>query len=522
MVFLIVAALAFVFLIVPTEVRNQALDALGVIPQWLTGVQPQLLVGIVAGLLALLSFLLLVLPGYRKHSYLATSPSLIPPVSVYVDAENQLHDPNTISAFRRFLIEHLDGRRADLLYFLNAASQAGAPYYKALYRSGFRPIDVPHDQTGAGEVKEAVDREISMHALERALLGPPGQEFIIVSGDGDYIPLVYRLVALGHTVQVWATSVAEPYRRLAGYLNFNVIELKQVLSAIAGTSVEDAPAASSAPTSAKPAPRKPRKASFRGQSAGNAYVDVLPPSSLTSVDEERIYWAIAETLRARDIGQSRGKSDQGHADAFTAELNGQLAPRLAGIGYTFGRWDAFWLEHLAALQVLTYLPKNPFPRPGPTSPESAARALVDTARATAQAAARVIPIREQRAVSIGEVTRQLLDDTSTDVPQNIAPLRALLLADRSRANAHVRHFIFMAHALDMLAFEEDPDSRDLIRNPRFVPPEVPTDQPEPEDQASEGTDSSGQEVTFVVPDAADISEAPDGGASGTGAPAETE
>lgn len=514
---LVVAVLAVVFLLIPADIRSRALGAVSVVSQWLSGVQPEILVGIVAGLLVLLSVILLLVPGYRKHPYLATSPSLIPPVSVYVDAENQLRDPGTIRAFRRFLMEHLDGRRADLLYFLNAASEAGVPYYKALYRSGFRPIDVPHDQTGAGDVKEAVDREISMHAFERALLGPPGQEIIIVSGDGDYIPLVYRLVALGHTVQVWATSVAEPYQRLAGYLNFNVIELKQVLSAIASAPAEDAPDASRVPTHLKPKSRKPRKAPFRGQSAGNAYVDILPPSSLTSVDEERVYWAIAETLRARDMGQTRGRSDQGHADAFVAELSGQLAPRLAGIGYTFGRWDAFWLEHLAALQVLTYLPRNPFPRRGPSSPESAARALVATARATAQAAASVVPKREQRGVTIGEVTRQLLDDTSTNMPQDAAPLRAILIADRGRAHAHVRHFIFMAHALGMLAFEEDPDSAHLIRNPRLVQAEVSADQPEPEERASEAGDASEQGAAFVVPHAVDISDQPD---SGLGTPME--
>src|SRR5262245_64491536 len=110
---------------------------------------------VVVALCVLLALGLLLLPSYGRHTYLSTAPSNIPPVSVYLDAENQL-SPETIRRFVQFLIEHLDGRRADLLYFLDASMTANGPKYKELYRFGFRSVDVPHNPIGEGSVKYAV------------------------------------------------------------------------------------------------------------------------------------------------------------------------------------------------------------------------------------------------------------------------------------------------------------------------------------------------------------------------------
>ena len=153
----LVALLIVAYLAIPPSWQVQVNQALVTAVQAISSLnRPTLLASVVAILLLLCCGLVFVRP-YRRPSYFATTPSAIPPISVYLDAENQIPQA-AIRQFTKFLMEYLNGRRADLLYFLDASQTASGEQYKTLYRFGFRPVDVPHDPTGKAPVKEAVDR----------------------------------------------------------------------------------------------------------------------------------------------------------------------------------------------------------------------------------------------------------------------------------------------------------------------------------------------------------------------------
>jgi hypothetical protein len=394
---------------------------------------------------------LLFLPAYPRHTYLATASSLIPPVSVYLDAENQLPEATTRS-FMTLLMKHLNGRRADLLYFLDASETARSSKYKALYRFGFRPIDVPHDPTGTGVVKEAVDKELAMHAYERALLGPPNQEFIIITGDGDFVPLLYRLSAAGHQVELWATPVRPAYRVLKTYLDMNVLDLAQALSEL-----ELAPdeVASAGPSSGGVVgDGRSRRESFRPQRP-------RPPNDLSDTGEEQLYQVIAETLDAHDYCVRRGDSDNSSNTRFRSLLGAELGSRLASVGYAVGSKVDYWIEHLIALGVLAQAPGRAFVGRGAVHGEDAAKALFAMVKSAAVATVRS-PQGEDGRVTMSAVAAALAgSDQINDA------LRALVISANAKNATHTRYFVRAARALGLLAFDDVRKNPDVIRSPRL-------------------------------------------------------
>ncbi|MGZ3676132.1 MAG: hypothetical protein ACXVCO_17650, partial [Ktedonobacterales bacterium] len=83
----LVALLASLYLAFPANGQRQILDGLLTAVQSVAalGAEPLLIVIIVICFAC--SLALIFVPSYRHHSYLATAPSIIPPVSVYLDAE---------------------------------------------------------------------------------------------------------------------------------------------------------------------------------------------------------------------------------------------------------------------------------------------------------------------------------------------------------------------------------------------------------------------------------------------------
>jgi hypothetical protein len=425
----------------------------------------ELFIGIV-GLIVLVCFFLIFINPYRRASYLATTLTAIPPISVYIDAENQL-SPGAILPFTRFLMEHLNGRRADLLYFLDASKTATSAKYKALYRFGFRPIDVPHDPTGEARVKEAVDKELSMHAYERALRGPEKQEFIIVTGDQDFVALVYRLVALGHRVQIWATPIREAYRTLATYLDVNVLDLSSVVSELqadpAGSVAVALPVAkaTSAPT--------PRRASRKKPVAKPPKQQYMPvPGVFSYTGEEQLYQAIVETVNAQIRSQKRSRSDRDRNIYFRSTLGGELGPRLASVGYGAGNRLDYWIEHLGVLGILEAEPGRSFPALGSGSMEAAASALFTMALAAAHRATEATPVREDGLIHMHEVAVALAN-TPSDSPKLVL-LLPLVMDGGPRRSLHARYFVRCARAVGLIEFEDVPSSLDLIRSPRLLQP----------------------------------------------------
>ncbi|WIG59773.1 MAG: hypothetical protein OJF49_002520 [Ktedonobacterales bacterium] len=476
--FFIVALLAIIYLALPTAEQTTVRDTLATAAQAIGALGPHtlLLIGIAA--CALVILFLILQPSYRHSTYLATSTSLIPPVSVYLDAENQLSERD-IRAFMNFLTKYLDGRKTDLLYFLDASQTATGEKYKTLYRFGFRPVDVPHDPMGYVRVKEAVDKELAMHAYERALLGPPSQEFILVTGDGDFVALVYRLAALGHRVQVWAAPANPTYHKLASYLDLvTVNDFSHVVSELEIVSSEP----SERPATLTPAlTSKPKKAKARKQKKNQLSATVPPrlpvPTSLSRSGEAQLYYAIADTITARNDAQ-RGKSDQSKRDIFYNLLDTTFRPRLASVGYSAGsKWFDYWQEHLMMLGVLHRARGHALPTIGSASAEDAARSLYAIAEAAARAAVQVALTRPEEIVSMNGVATAL---AAHDFPSDTAaaPLLKLIAAGNDKRETHARYFVRSARALGLLTFDDVPDSLDKIAHPRLPETEAADESPE--------------------------------------------
>ncbi|MGZ3581306.1 MAG: NYN domain-containing protein [Ktedonobacterales bacterium] len=469
LVLALIALLASLYVVFLANGQRQIMDGLLTAVQGIgaLGAEPLLAMAII--LCFACSLALIIVPSYRRHKYLATAPSIIPPVSVYLDAENQL-SASTIHPFTDFLIKHLNGRRADLLYFLDASETVTTRKYMELYRFGFRPIDVPHDPTGAGAVKEAVDRELAMHAYERALLGPPGQEFIIVTGDADFVPLIYRLVALGHRVQIWASPIREAYRVVERYLGINVIDLSQVVSEI-----EIAPQPNVAATHHSASKRKRRRKSLPNPPQSSVPLRVAAPPSLTQPGEQQLYYAIAETIAAHTEALRKPRTDTTRNGIFHSLMGSTYSPRMAGVGYSVGNWLDYWLEDLIVLGVLWKVDGHAFPQRGSTTEEEAARSLFALSEAAAKVAASLGAVNENGLVRVREVAAALAAESPAGSPfeGGAVALLKLVTADNGRRSARARYFVRSARALGLLEFEDVPESLDIIAHPR-LPATLPT------------------------------------------------
>lgn len=493
----LLVALLVALAMVPADDRALVLAWLASVAQ-VTGVlSSEQLLG--AGLIVcgVLIFAALFAPGARKHGYLAAAPALIPPVSVYLDAENQL-PANAIRPFVSFLMEHLDGRRADLLYFLDASEPSLQSKYTELYRFGFRPVDVPHNPTGDHILKEAVDKELAMHAYERALLGPPHQEFIIVTGDQDFVHLVYRLVALGHRVQIWAAPMRQAYRTLGTYLDVELLDLTQVISELEVARREHVPpqAPGRAPGSAgSGAARAAKGARSDAVSAASTH----PPSASTdpttgTLDvlelsgERAFYRAIAGTLRAYEkaFRRTRGRAAE---NALRSLLAGDLKAQLAQVGYSAGSRLDYWIEHLIAAGVFAREAGSGSLKVITTEPDLAASRLFGMTKAAARCAARVAATHEHGAVRMDEVAAELIASGSATLSADADALYQLLVTSGTRRGMHARYWVRGARSLGLLDFEDTPASLDTVRYVSLVSPA--DDQPPGDGAPTQPPDGSG-------------------------------
>lgn len=447
----ILSVLAAVYLVLPAYLQAWVTGSLAVVWQTVGALDTrQLLVSGVALLCVTLCARLVIVPSSVRREYLMADRSIIPPVSVYVDAENQLHSESSIRPFMNVLSKHLDGRRADLLYFLDASRAAMEPNYRPLYRAGFRLVDVPHYPTGEGMVKEAVDRELALHAYERALRGPVRQEFILVTGDGDYVALIYRLAALGHRVQVWGTPMHRNYAELATYLTgVDVQDLGDFVPELRMVATDHEV------TPAGPQLKLPPEVATR----------IVPPVGLALPGEEQIYHTIARTRVAHARCREFYEADRERSAAFRALLSSELAGPLANIGYGAAKSSDYWLDHLVALGVFAPSSGQYFPADGTSTSEEAARALHAAFQAAAQAAVRVIPA-ENGTISMYAILRVLTGALLVDLVP--APLQRLLMQSGNKANGHVRCFVRGARAVRLLTYRRVVGKASIIRSPRLL------------------------------------------------------
>lgn len=469
LVLVVPALLAMIYLALPESDQTQVDAAIQWVGQSLgaTGLR----IGVEATLVActFVSVVLFLVPNYRKYRYLTLPTSIIPPVSVYVDAENILGE-GSVPAFVDHLRTHIGDRRADLLFFMEAATEARTGKYKALFRAGFRPVDVPHDPTGTKPMGEAVDREIAMHAFERALLGPPQQEFIIVTSDRDFAPLIYRLVALGHTVQIWSAGYSYTYNQVKRDLRLippSLLTPVNIASVLGQQSNSPRPAAPTGAIGAK------SRASRRRVRKKRQYVSVqwdaptiTPVSTLSVAGQVSLYEAIAMTLSAGQYCQGQFAGDDTRNIALNRLLaTNPLKSSMIRVGYSGASAIDYWRDHLIAIGVFVSRPDAKCPAVGEVNAEEGARRLYAMAAAVASAATRAKTNRPDGLLSMDTILLQLAAD---DLPSDAQAMLAPLIATKAgRGGTHVRYLTHCARSVGIMRFD-DTRADQLIANPRVT------------------------------------------------------
>ena len=452
----VVAVLFGLYLLIPGSWQSQINHWVLAIGQFVASLNySEILIGAII-LLILVGLLLVFVHPYRRATYFAANPSTIPLISVYVDAENQLSRATDIPKFADEVMRYLNGRRANLLFFMDSSSQAhGAQteQFKMLCRYGFRPVHVPHNPTGMAlkGIKEAVDKELAMHAYERALVGPPEQEFIIVTSDQDFVALVYRLAALGHHVQVWATPILPAYRELQRYLDIELLDIARLVS---DSGLSD------------------QESVTDGQSSEEER------AVLSEAGERQLYRAILDTLGIRNVCEEKHRN----LTAMRIEIGSELASRLSGVGYSAQSKVDYWLDHMYATGVLGRPQGGHLPSIGSAFPENAAYALFAVAQLTTECVIALGQRRPNGIVTLSDIANALLAKRAKASSQ-VRSLLDLCEQSNSKRDTHARYFVRCAQALGLLEFNQEKNRQHEIRSPR-LPQVSPLDETDGEKQLS--------------------------------------
>ena len=441
---LLCGLLAIAFALVPQPWRDAVAAALGVAFAWLSALGV-LVVALGVGVGLLLAAMLLLLVPRRTHPQTSATVNGIAPVSVYLDIENG----QVAAAEVRELMKHIRAialdRPTDLLFYGNAEPKT--ENYRQFWRHGFRPIDVPYRQLGKRTATNIADLGLALHAFERALFGPPNQTIVIISHDQGFLPLVYRLHALGHTVAVWARDVQDSYKDAAKYL-----------AGVTWQNLAFPPQQERAAiVSSAPAVRTRPKSPSRGPSAG---VQPFATRTIATVT------LAMESTRAcvRDL---EGKPNA--AKRLRATLGEVREHVLDQIGYTkFSSASSrvqCWLEHLGALKVLDGVVVGKMPALGPTSPQTASVLFEQFVREVADAVTQMEGAGRQT-VKLADVCTRVTEHPPLAADPMLAPLRALLAQDDRRGEQHARYFCQCARVLGMVSFADTQDPYSIRLAPR--------------------------------------------------------
>jgi hypothetical protein len=339
---------------------------------------------------------------------------------------------------------------------------------------------------------EAVDREIAQHALERALVGPKRQEFIFVSNDGDFAPIIMKLLSLGHTAGAWTVEATNVYSSLkkSGCVfpqkRYRWVDLAKVI----GTAKADKDPAEkrdeergqAAHTVTQRSTAHILKEQRRARAQANARegatgtsdldspmrADVPPPVGLKWVGQEKLYYAIVETLNIRRECEQllRAASNEERSTLFRSELSAKLSPLLRSIGYAHSSRIVFWLEQLTAIGVLVVSGES-FPKQGIVTSEEGARRLFALVVAAANASSRAHSTRSDDRLNASAIRRAL---ASERLAGDIQPaLDSLMSAgDEAQQRVNARYLVYCARALGLVTFKQWPNTPDLITRPRLT------------------------------------------------------
>jgi len=130
-------------------------------------------------------------------------------VGVFVDVQNMYHSAknlyNSRVNFKEILKQGVSGRKlvSAIAYVITSPTKEEAPFFEALEKSGFK-IKTKDLQIFPGGAKKA-DWDVGI-AMDAIKISSKLDVVILVSGDGDYIPMVEYLQNNGTQVEVIAFS----------------------------------------------------------------------------------------------------------------------------------------------------------------------------------------------------------------------------------------------------------------------------------------------------------------------------
>lgn len=172
----------------------------------------------------ILGIRIIVMPRTPSRPYGNVQHERITQVSVYLDLENQMIPIEYISNFIIVLRKFVQRRRFAFFLYADTTSVNYLASTRIYWKYGFIPVDVPHKlyiphvnglagiTTTTLTIKNFADMELSLHAYERGLSGKTLQDILLITADHDFIPLIRRLISLGHRVTLWALELSPMFK----------------------------------------------------------------------------------------------------------------------------------------------------------------------------------------------------------------------------------------------------------------------------------------------------------------------
>jgi len=128
-------------------------------------------------------------------------------VGVFIDVQNMYYSAKNLFGakvnFGNIVKEATAGRKLirAIAYVVSTESKEEQPFFDALYNVGIETKDKPLQIFLGGEKKADWDVGLAVDAIR---FSPSLDAIVLVSGDGDYIPLVEYLRSQGKQVEVMA------------------------------------------------------------------------------------------------------------------------------------------------------------------------------------------------------------------------------------------------------------------------------------------------------------------------------
>ena len=130
-------------------------------------------------------------------------------VGVFIDVQNMYYSAKNLFGakvnFGNIVKEAMAGRKLirAIAYVVRTETKEEQPFFDALYNQGIETKERPLQIFYGGEKKADWDVGITVDAIR---LSPSLDTIVLVSGDGDYLPLVEYLQNQGKQVEVMAFS----------------------------------------------------------------------------------------------------------------------------------------------------------------------------------------------------------------------------------------------------------------------------------------------------------------------------